>query len=325
MMRIMIDPTPNHRLALQDIATAATFIPPVFLNTPQYDCEPLSEELGCKLILKVETLNPIRSFKGRGASYLVAKMAHSEQPIVGASAGNWGQAIAYACRAKGQRVIMFASTKANPLKIERMRALGADVRLNGDDFDASKLAAEAFARREGLRMVADGLDPEASIGAGTIAVELMSQHKSFDVVLVPLGNGAMLTGMGRWIKAVSPQTNVIGIQARGADAMEKSWRNGSIVIHDTVKTIADGIGVRVPIPEAVSDMKCTVDDVLLVDDETIKHAIKLVFHKSGIVTEPSGAAGVAAILESREQFIGKQVATVLCGGNALPEYVNWMS
>jgi threonine dehydratase len=321
----MIDPTPNHRLSLQEIATAATSIHPVFLNTPQYNCEPLSEALGCTLTLKVETLNPIRSFKGRGASYLVSKIESGEKSIVGASAGNWGQAMAYSCRAKGQPLIMFASTKASPLKIARMRGLGADVRLHGNDFDESKQAAENFARKEGLRMVADGLDPEASIGAGTIAVELMAQHKNLDAVLIPLGNGALLTGMGRWIKAMSPATQVIGIQAKGADAMEQSWRSGKMIIHDSVNTIADGIGVRVPIPEAVEDMRGTVDDVVLVEDHDIKQAMKLVFQYAGIVTEPSGAAGVAAILAHARRFKGKHVSAVLCGGNALPEHVTWMS
>jgi threonine dehydratase len=320
----MFDPAPDHRLRLEDIATATAHIPGVFLNTPQYNCEPLSAALGCALTVKVETLNPIRSFKGRGASYLIAKLAASETPLVGASAGNWGQALAYACRATSRKLILFASPNANPLKIARMRALGADVRLDGDDFDAAKLAAERFAKEQGLRMVADGLDAEASIGAATIARELIAGHTALDAVLIPLGNGAMLTGMGRWIKAASPHTMVIGMQAAGADAMEKSWRSGSMIVHNSVNTIADGIGVRVPIPEALQDMRGIVDDVLLVDDDSITQAMKLVFQQAGIVTEPSGAAGVAAILAHRERFAGKRIATVLCGGNATADQISWM-
>jgi threonine dehydratase len=305
--------------------TAVAHIPGVLLNAPQYDCEPLSAALGCALTLKVETLNPIRSFKGRGASYMIARLAASQAPVVSASAGNWGQALAYACRAKGRKLILFASPHANPLKIARMRALGADVRLDGDDFDAAKLAAERFAREQGLRMVADGLDAEASIGAATIARELIAEHTALDAVLIPLGNGAMLTGMGRWIKAASPHTMVIGVQAAGADAMEKSWRSGSMIVHKSVNTIADGIGVRVPIPEALQDMRGIVDDVLLVDDDSIKQAMKLVFQQAGVVTEPSGAAGVAALLANRERFAGKRIATVLCGGNATAEQISWMT
>lgn len=315
------DPTPHHRLALADFGKAHDMIHPVFLNSPQYDCEPLSEILGCRLTLKVETANPIRSFKGRGASYLVQSLPKYENPIVSASAGNWGQALAFSCRQFGQPVIMFASVNANPLKVERMRGLGAEVRLSGADFDELKLSAEAFAKANGFRMVADGLDPEASVGAGTMAIELLQHSAKYDAVLIPTGNGAMLTGIGRWFKAASPKTKIIGVQSRGADAMEKSWRTGKIVVHQSVSTIADGIGVRVPIPEAVADMQDTVDDVLLVDDEYIIQAMKLVFDKAGLIVEPSGAAGVAAILSQPHIFKGLSVATALCGGNATSDQI----
>ena len=316
------DPSPTHRLALADFETALGKIAPEFLNSPQYNCEPLSDILGCVLTLKVETANPIRSFKGRGANYLVQSMRHDEGRIVSASAGNWGQALAYCCRQSNRELIMFASVNANPLKLERMRALGADVRLSGDDFDASKIAAASFAATGGFRMVADGLDPEASIGAGTIAIELLQNGAPYDAILVPTGNGAMLTGIGRWIKAASPQTKVIGVQSVGADAMEKSWRSGKIIVHDAVSTIADGIAVRVPIPEAVGDMHDTVDDVLLVDDHHILQAMKLVFEKAGLLVEPSGAAGVAAIVSRQHEFRNLRVATILCGGNMTADQIN---
>ncbi len=315
------DPTPHHRLALADFSKAQNLIHPVFLNSPQYNCEPLSEFLGCRLTIKVETVNPVRSFKGRGANYLVQSIPKDVNPIISASAGNWGQALAFSCRQFQRPLIMFASVNANPLKVERMRALGADVRLSGADFDASKLSAEAFAKANGFRMVADGLDPEASIGAGTMAIELLQHGARYDAVLIPTGNGAMLTGIGRWFKAASPQTKIIGVQSKGADAMEKSWRNGKIVVHRSVSTIADGIGVRVPIPEAVADMQDTVDDVLLVDDAHIIQAMKLVFDKAGLVAEPSGAAGVAAILSQPHVFKGLNVATTLCGSNATSDQI----
>jgi threonine dehydratase len=315
------DPTPHHRLKLADFGRAQNIIHPVFLNSPQYNCEPLSESLGCNLTIKVETANPIRSFKGRGANYLVQSLAPSDQPIVSASAGNWGQALAFSCRQFGRPLIMFASVNANPLKVERMRALGADVRLSGADFDAAKQAAQVFARESGFRIVADGLDPEASIGAGTMAIELLQNAARYDVILVPTGNGAMLTGIGRWFKAASPKTRIIGVQASGADAMEKSWRTGQMIIHPTVSTIADGIGVRIPIPEALVDMQDTVDDVVLVDDAYIIQAMNRIFDNTGMVVEPSGAAGVAAILAKPDVFKGQNIATILCGGNATADQI----
>jgi threonine dehydratase len=309
------DPSPHHRLPLTQFAEARRSIDPVFLNSPHYECEPLSAALGVNFTLKLETANPIRSFKGRGADYLVNSMPFDDAAIVGASAGNWGQALAWACRVARRKLILFASVNANPLKVERMRALGAEVHLHGEDFDESKQEAQRFAVEHGLRMVADGLDPEASIGAGTIAMELVERAARLDAVLVPLGNGAMLTGIGRWMKAASPHTKIIGVQSAGADAMEKSWRTGKLVFPDRICTIADGIGVRVPIAEAVADMTETVDDVLLVEDEHIIAGMRLLFQTAGLVTEPSGAAGVAATLAHPSRFKGQSVAAVICGGN----------
>jgi len=310
------DPLPQHRLSLAAIRRAVDVIDPVFLGSPQYRCEPLDDALGCAVTLKVETANPIRSFKGRGASFLIRERAstlHGRQ-VIGASAGNWGQALAYACRDVGLPLTLFASVNANPLKVERMRALGAAMRLTGEDFDAAKSAAEAFARANGGVMLADGLDKEAAEGAGTMAAELLAEA-ALDAIVVPLGNGALLTGIARWAHAVNPAIEVIGVQAKGADAMERSWRSGTLVFPPSIETIADGIGVRVPIPEAVEDMKGIVRDVHLVDDAAIIAATKLLFHKAGLVTEPSGAAGIAAIMSRRDHFRDRRVATIICGGN----------
>jgi threonine dehydratase len=324
------DPLPQHRLRLAEIARASSVIDPAFLASPQYDCEPLSAALCCDLTLKVETANPIRCFKGRGASFLIATLLArreigADRPLVAASAGNWGQAVAYACRAASLPLTLFASVNANPLKLERMRALGAELRLAGVDFDAAKEEARRYAGAHGLRMVVDGLDVAASEGAGTMAVELLAHGAAYDAIVVPLGNGAMLTGIARWFKAASPATRVYGVCASGADSMEKSWREGTIVSASRIDTIADGIGVRAPIPEAVADMHGLVDDVLLVPDATIIRAMRLVFAQAGLVSEPSGAAGVAALIEHAVQFKGQRVATVLCGGNVTADQArDWL-
>ena len=166
---------PQPRLSLDSIAAAARAIDPVFRDSPQYDCEPLSAALGCDLRLKLELLNPIRSFKGRGADWFLSqRLARGEHgALVCASAGNFGQALAYVCRGHGVALTVFAATQANPLKLERMRALGAAVCLHGLDFDAAKDAARAHAAASGDTLVEDGLDAAISEGAGSIAVELL--------------------------------------------------------------------------------------------------------------------------------------------------------
>lgn len=313
------DPQPDHRIALSAVVEARSLIDPVFLNSPCYVCEPLGAALGCELSIKVETLNPVRSFKGRGASLLARRLAadlrgSERPPVVSASAGNWGQALAYSCRDVGAPLVLYAPVDANPLKVERMRAFGADVRLEGRDFDDAKAAARRFADASGGRLATDGLDVESGVGAATIGVELAA-HGGFDVVLAPLGNGGLLTGVGRWIKAVSPGVEVIGVSAVGADAMAASWRSGRIVRRRRVETIADGIAVRTPIEEAVADMSGTVDDVLLVSDEAIVAAIRRLFADAGLLVEPAGAVGIAALLAFRARFAGRRVATVLAGAN----------
>lgn len=323
------DPLPGHRLRLENMLRAARLIDPVFLNSPQFMCDPLSEALGCPLTLKLETANPIRSFKGRGAGYLVASRAADGslggRRLVGASAGNWGQALAYACRSLGMPLTLFAATTANPLKVARMKALGAEMVLTGHDFDAAKQEGEAHARATGGLWVADGLDPEAAEGAATIAMELLRAAETPDVLAVPLGNGALLTGIARWAKAVQPGIEVIGVQASGADAMERSWRSGTLVFPPAVSTIADGIGVRVPIAAAVADMRGIVDDVLLVEDADIIAAMRQLFRTAGLLAEPSGAAGVAAIRAHPHRFAGRRVATVLCGSNLTDEqFRHWV-
>jgi threonine dehydratase len=313
----MHDAFPKHRLSLANIARSAEVIPPEFLNSPQYNCEPLSDALGCQLTIKLDFTNPIRSFKGRGASFLVSEMQRrgDTRAIVCASAGNWGQAMAYACRSLNLPIVIYASVHANPLKIERMKALGAEVRLAGEDFDAAKDAAKDYAKSIDGWMVEDGFETEVSEGHGTLAVELLVHAKTFDAVTIPLGNGAMLNGMARWFKAIAPHTRVLGVSAEGADAMEKSWRHQQFISRASATTIADGIAVRVPIAEAVEDMQGLVNDVLLINDTHIVDAMKLVYQHAGFMLEPAGAVGVAAIVAHRMQFAGQRVATVLCGSN----------
>ena len=304
------------------IEAAARAIDPVFLNTPQFETDALNAQLGFRLVTKVETLNPIRSFKGRGPSWLVTERQARAQPptrLVCASAGNFGQGMAYACRARGLALTVFAAETANPFKLERMQALGASVTLAGRDFDAAKEAARAYAQDNDLTFVEDSGDIETAEGAGTIGLELEAYPDPLDTVLVPLGNGALLNGVGAWFKAKSPATHVIGVVAAGAPAMDLSWRSGSVQTTATAETIADGIGVRAPVAVALQAMQHTVDDILQVADETLLEAMRLAHRMLGLVLEPAGAAGLAAALAYKDRFKGQLVATPLCGGNLTAE------
>jgi threonine dehydratase len=239
------------RFTFADIQHAKGVIDPVFLDTPQFDCETLSPSVECRIILKLETLNPIRSFKGRGAELLTDRA--KDKAMMCASAGNFGQAMAWSCRKRGIALTVYASVHANAFKVARMKELGADVILDGEDFDTAKAIAKEVATRKGIRFVEDSLDVDTVVGAGTIGIELC--RRPFDIVLVPLGNGALVNGMSMAIRNLMPRATVIAVQSAGASAMIDSWKSGKIVTHEKVTTIADGIGVRIPVPEALTEMQ----------------------------------------------------------------------
>jgi threonine dehydratase len=307
------------RISIDQIARAACEIDPVFLNSRLFESDALAALCGAHVLLKDETANPIRSFKGRGADFFIRVLATPPARVVCASAGNFGQGLAHAAVRRGIACDVFAATTANPLKIDRMRDLGATVQLAGIDFDAAKDAAREYAESVDAPFVEDGRDVAISEGAGSLGVELTRGPGTLDAVVVPLGNGALLGGVATWIKHVSPGTLVVGVCAAGADAMERSWRTRSIISTNEARTIADGIAVRVPIPEALDDLQGVVDDIVLVSDDDILAAMRLMFREHGIGLEPAGAVGVAALTKRPEAFRGGTVATVLCGANVTPE------
>jgi threonine dehydratase len=312
-------------ISVDRIAEAAEAIDPVFRDTPQYVSEPLSSRLGMTVVLKVETVNPIRSFKGRGADYLLHRVGSQPTQFVCASAGNFGQGMAYAARKRGMRLTVFAAVTANLLKVDRMRALGADVILEGRDFDEAKEGALRHATETGAFYIEDGLLGPIAEGAGTIASELGRMDDPLDACIVPLGNGSLINGMGSWLKRFSPSTVVIAVCPAGAPAMFMSWNAGTPMSTAAIDTIADGIAVRVPVPEALEIMRSAVDEVLLVSDPEIVEAMRWLHRDEGLVVEPAGAAGIAAAAKLRGKLAGRRVAVPLTGGNVTEEQLRtWL-
>ena len=302
------------RLELARIEAARDVIDPVFLHSPQYACEPLGAAFGLRLVLKIETQNPIRSFKGRGAELFVARDA-ADGPMVCASAGNFGQAMAYACRSRERPLTVFASEHANPLKLDRMRALGADVHLSGADFDSAKEVARHYAFERGWCYVEDGHEAAIAEGAGTLALELLQARPDLDALFVPLGNGALLAGVGTVARALRSGAQLIAVAAAGAPAMIASLSEGRLVTTASVDTIADGVAVRVPVPMALVDLDGIVDHTILVEDEAIVVAMRALHEHAGLVVEPAGAVGLAGVMRRAADWRGARVATIVCGGN----------
>ncbi len=306
-------PAMDSSISIDRIQRAATVIDPVFLNSPQYDCEPLSARLGVTTVLKLETANPIRSFKGRGTDFLLHELVAPDRGFVCASAGNFGQGMAYACRKRRIPLTVFAAHTASPLKIERMRALGATIELQGSDFDQAKDAARRHAAEHGQIFIEDGKLGAIAEGAGTMAMELTGAF-TLDAVFVPLGNGSLVNGVGTWIKQATPKTRVIAVCAKDSPSMALSYKAGR-AIDAPSRSIADGIAVRVPVPEAVEITTSAVDDVVLVGDEDMLRWMRHLVTDAGLIVEPSATAGLAAIAGRARELAGKRVAAILTGGN----------
>jgi threonine dehydratase len=297
-------PTPDLEPAA--IRAALGRIAPAFTNTPQYVHDGLSARLGTTVVVKVETVNPIRSFKGRGTWIAIAALAGegtiaADRAVVCVSAGNFGQGVAYAARALGVPAVVFCSTRANRAKVARMRALGASVIEHGDDFDDARGASEAYAATHGAHLLVDGDDPRISTGAATMALEITDAAAAGalpmpTLVSVPVGNGALLNGVGSWLRHAAPDCRVVGVQAEAAAAMTLSWRAGHPVDTDSAATYADGIASRVAIPRAVELMRGRVDDMITVSEDALRAAQAELTSELGITVEGAAAASWAGLL-----------------------------
>ena len=235
------------RLDTARIRAARRVIDPVFLDTPLYRCEALEPGLGCAVSIKLETANPIRSFKARGTEVVASLLAgNGSRAVLCASAGNLGQALAWSGRGRGLEVTVVASRFAPAAKLDRIRALDARLELVDGDFDMARERAADLARYHGIRLVEDSADIETCEGAATIGLELTGTGPAFNAVLIALGGGALATGVGHVIKARAPDVEVICIQPAGAPAMTHSWRQRRVVTTGPTDTIADGVAGGVP-------------------------------------------------------------------------------
>jgi threonine dehydratase len=314
------------RLDIARIEAARRVIDPVFLGTPLYHCEALEPVLGCAVSIKLETANPVRSFKARGTEVIASQLAGNGSPaVVCASAGNLGQALAWSGRGRGLEVTVVASRFAPAAKLDRIRALEARLELVDGDIEVARERAAAIAQSDGIRLVEDSLDIETCEGAATIGLELTGTVPSFGAVLIALGGGAMATGVGHVLKTLAPDVEVICVQPAGAPAMTLSWRQRRVVTTGPTDTIADGVAGRRPIPAVLDDLLLVADDAVLVSEASIIAGMRMLLGHAGLVVEPSAALGIAAVLEDRGRFAGRHVVTIVCGSNVDPDaYHRWI-
>lgn len=269
---------------------------------------------GAEAYLKDETGLPTGSFKPRGALYALAvnMKRRKIEEVSAASTGNHGAAVAFAAKTLGVRATIFLSEDANPVKRQKIEDLGARIVSKGgaDLVEAHALAAE-YAQRPGALLL-DDAGPDLPAGPGTIALELLEQLPDLTAVYVPMGDTALIRGIGSAIKQLTPAVRMIGVQAEQAPSYVLSWRTGKPVPTDTCDTCADGLATRVPEAENVAGLRQVVDEMLLVSEAEMLDAVGRLYREDKVLAEPSGAAATAAWLQKPRE--GKSVLMVT-GGN----------
>ena len=301
----------------EDVAAAAPVVHRYILPTPLYEYPALSALLGCRFFLKHENHTPTTAFKVRGGVYLVSRLSDEQRRrgILGCTTGNHGQSLAYAARLFGSRCVLVVPRNANPDKLAAMRALGAELIEHGRDFDEAREHCEALQQREGLRYVHSANEPDLIAGVGTFALEIFDAIPQPDILLVPVGLGSGICGSALTAATRCPATRVIGVQSELAPAVTLSWRAGHAVETETPRTFAEGMATRVPAAMTLELMRRHVHDMVLVSDDELRGAIRLLLRMTHNLAEGAGAATTAAALQRRAALAGKTVVAVLSGGN----------
>ncbi len=304
-------------IELKDFETAQERLRPILHHTELDLSSTFSAMTGGKIYLKCENRQKTGSFKIRGASNKIAAMIERGErcPVVASSAGNHAQGVACAAKKFGIPATIVMPKTAPIAKAQATEGYGAKVVLAGDCYDDAYARACEICREEGAAFLHPYNDLEVIAGQGTLGLEVLGDLPSVDIVIVPAGGGGLLAGVAAAIKQVNPRVKVYGVQAEGADAIARSFREGKLVTTDTASTIADGIAVKAPGDISVELIRRYADGVLTVSDTAIADAILLLLERCKQVVEPAGATPLAAVLSGALDVKGKRVVCVLSGGN----------
>jgi len=301
---------------LPDVYRAKHLLESHLPRTPLVHSPALSRELGFEAHLKLESLQPIGAFKVRGGVTLAAGLADDarEHGIIGASTGNHGQSLAYGANLLGIPCIIAMPVESNPMKVESMRALGADVAFHGDNFEEARLWAEEHARETGMRYIHHVNTPELVAGVATISIEVLEDLPDVDAIVTPIGGGSGAVGHCIVAKTLRPGVEVIGAQAAGAPAVYNSWKERTLQeaqIDTAAEGLATGHAYYVPVRTFIDHL----DDMVIVTENEINDAVVLLARTAHIIAEESGAATTAAAVQLAERLQGKKVAIIVSGGN----------
>jgi threonine dehydratase len=306
-------------VALPEILAARERLAGVVQTTPLEPSSAVSELAGVRALLKCEHLQRTGSFKIRGAYNRIVQLDEAERArgVACASAGNHAQGVALSARLVGVHATVFMPATAPLPKVEATRSYGAEVVLIGSGFDEAYEAAQKWTADNGAVFVHPFDHPDIIAGQGTLGLEILDQVPDAGTIVVPMGGGGLISGIAAAVKARKPDTRIVGVEAAGAAAFPASLAAGQPCALDSVSTIADGIAVKTPGELTLAHVRELVDECVTVPDEAIARAVLLLVERAKQVVEPSGAAGLAAVLEGSPTLL-EPVVVLLCGGNVDP-------
>ena len=299
-----------------DVLAARDFLRAYLAPTPLIRRDAVSSALGLDVWLKCESLLPTAAFKVRGGLNLIGRDPTAKAGVMGASTGNHGQSLAYAGGVFGVPVTIFVPKGANPLKVAAMRVSGATIVEHGDDYDDAREECERRAAATGTRYVHSGNEPYLIAGVATAALEVLLEKPDLDVLIVPVGGGSGASGAALVTKTLRPEVAVIGVQAEGASAAYRAWRDHAPRTTERADTFAEGLATRTSFELPQRMLAVLLDDFVLVSDDELYAAMRLLLIEGHLVTEGAGAAAVAAARRLAERLAGKRVACWVSGANA---------
>ena len=275
-----------------------------------------SQLTGSKVYLKNEFEQKTGSFKLRGAYYKIKNLAEDEKSkgVVAASAGNHAQGVALASAMEKINCTIVMPRNASPAKVAATKEYGAEVVLEGKNYDESWIKAQEIAKTSGAQIIHAFDDPQIIAAQGVIGLEIMEQLPNVDEIYVPIGGGGLAAGILIAVKTKNPNVKIIGVESKSFPSMKNSLDSGKLETVDGGFTVADGISVRTPGKQTFEIIRDMIDKIVLVDDEEIIKTIFLLMERSKVVVEPAGAAGLAYLV-SKKPSPGKNVVPILCGGN----------
>ncbi|WP_157018170.1 hydroxyectoine utilization dehydratase EutB [Mesorhizobium xinjiangense] len=304
-------------LTLADIFAARARIDGVAARTPLVPSPHATALHGDDVLLKLEIAQPIGAFKLRGAVNAVFALGDDVAGVTCCSTGNHGRGVAYAARARGIRAVICMSSRVPQVKIDGIKALGAEVRIGGKSQDEALAASRKLAEKEGFAEISPFDDPLVVAGQGTIGLEMLEDRPDLAAILVPLSGGGLAGGVALAAKAIKPDIKVIGISMDRGAAMKASVDAGHPVEVEEVASLADSLGGGIGLDNRVSFALCRdlLDDIVLVSEDEIYRAMQALYYEDRLVAEGASAVGIAALASGRLGDLGGPVATIISGRN----------